>query len=70
MALFICVRDFLHMRSKYRRRTLAMINSGDFQAAGCLIIYMDFDPIGACFVIIIIIIKMEPGRDLPSCDLL
>ena len=35
------------MRSKYRRRTLALIISGDIHGAGGLI-FMDFDLTGAC----------------------
>ena len=44
------MRDFLHMRSKYRRRTLALIISGDIHGAGALI-FMDFDLTGACWSI-------------------
>jgi len=47
--LLSCVRDFLHMRSKYRRRTLALINSGGYPCAGGLM-FMDFDLAGACKV--------------------
>jgi len=39
--LLSCVRGFLHMRSKYRPRTLA------FHGAGGLI-FMDFDLTGVC----------------------
>ena len=45
--LLSCVRDFLHMRSKYRRRTLALIISGDIHGAGGLI-FMDFDLTDRC----------------------
>jgi len=41
------VRDFLHLRSKYRRRTLALIISGDIHGSGGLI-FMDFYLTGAC----------------------
>jgi len=44
--LLRCVRDFLQMRSKYRRRTLAMIISRDIHGAG--VFFMDFDLKGAC----------------------
>ena len=35
-----CVRGFLHMCSKYRRRTLALILSGDIHGAGSLILWI------------------------------
>ena len=40
--LLICVREFLYMRHKYRRRTLALIISGDIEGAGGLL-FIDFD---------------------------
>ena len=46
--LLSCMRDFLHMRSKYRRLTLALIISGDIHGAGSLM-FMDFDLTGACW---------------------
>ena len=42
--LFCRLPDFLHMCSKYRRRTLALIISGDIHGLG----FMDFDLTGAC----------------------
>jgi len=36
--LLSCVRDFLHMRSKYRRRTFVLIISGDIHGASGLIL--------------------------------
>ena len=47
LGLLSCMRDFLYVRSKYRRRTLALIISGDIHGAGGLI-FMDFDLTGAC----------------------
>jgi len=44
--LLNCASDFLHMRSKYRRRTLALIISGDIYGAG--VFFMDFNLTGAC----------------------
>ena len=45
--LLSCVRNFLHMRSKYQRRTLALIISGDIHGAGGLNV-MEFDLTGVC----------------------
>jgi len=41
------VRDFLHVRSKYRRRTLASLISGDIHGERGLI-FMDFDLTDRC----------------------
>jgi len=45
--LLSCVHDFLHIRSKYRRRTLALVISRDIHDAGGFIL-MDFDLTVAC----------------------
>ena len=44
--LLRCMHDFLHMRSKYRRRSLALIISGDIHGGGGLL-FMDFYLTGA-----------------------
>jgi len=53
--LLSCVRDFLHIRSKYRRRTLALIISEDIHGAGGLI-FMDFDLTDACLLSAVLIV--------------
>jgi len=45
--LLSCASDFLHMQSKYRRRTLPLIISGDIHGKGGWI-FMDFDLTGPC----------------------
>ena len=40
--LLSCVGDFLHIRFKYRARTLALIPSGDVHgASGLIVMYFD-----------------------------
>jgi len=74
MALFIIPRLvklcawFPHMRSKYRRRTLVLILSGDIHGAVCLIL-VDFDLTGVCLSNKVLIWYIDRVVHLSLCNI-